>query len=44
VLQVMPQEVPLQVAEPLLGTGQGAHDEPQLSTLLLLEQLLAAHE
>jgi hypothetical protein len=36
VLQLIPQEVPLQVAEPLLGTGQAVHDDPQLLTLVLL--------
>jgi hypothetical protein len=38
VLQVMPQEVPLQVAAPSLGAGQAVQDEPQLLTLVLLRQ------
>jgi hypothetical protein len=44
VLQPTPQEVPSQVAEPLLGIGQAVHELPQVAVLLLLEQLLAAHE
>ena len=37
-LQLTPQEVPLQVGEPLLGTEQAVHDVvPQLLTLVLLE-------
>jgi hypothetical protein len=35
----MPQLVPLQVAVPLAGTAQAAHEAPQLLTLLLGEQV-----
>ena len=37
-MQLTPQAVPLQVAEPLLGTAQAVHDDPQLLTLVLLRQ------
>ena len=39
VLHVIPHVVPLQVAVPFAGTGQGVHDVPQLATLLLATQL-----
>ena len=32
---MMPHDVPLQVAIPLLGTGQDAHEAPQEATLVL---------
>jgi hypothetical protein len=42
---MMPQAVPSQVATPLLGVAHAWHDvAPQLATLLLLEQVFAAHE
>jgi hypothetical protein len=37
---VDPQEVPLQVAVLLAGTGQAVHEEPQLLTLVFDEQAL----
>jgi hypothetical protein len=41
VLQVIPHVVPLHVAVPFAGTGQGVHDVPQVATLLLGTQLPA---
>lgn len=41
----MPHELPLHVAVPFDGIAHALHDVvPQLAVLLLLEQLLAAHE
>ena len=34
-MQIIPQEVPLQVALPLAGAGHGLHEVPQVAVLLL---------
>jgi hypothetical protein len=39
-LHATPQVEPLQVAEPLAGEGQGAHEVPQELTLELEAQVL----